>query len=119
MEKIEFSDEQVILFANTVSDRVQHIKPSQETKKMFDELDKKFDKLGHSVDLHINDFKHFSEEMTRRFDEHQKIQEKTLEELQKSIETKAGKWVERAVSWSIYLIFTILITAITGLVIIK
>lgn len=113
------SDDQLVKLAQSVANMASHVKPSQETLVMIEELDKKFDKLGHSVDLHINDFKHFSEEMTRRFDEHQKIQEKTLEELQKSIETKAGKWVERAVSWSIYLIFTILITAITGLVIIK
>lgn len=119
MEKIEFSDEQVILFANTVSDRVQHIKPSQDTKKMFDELDKKFDKLGHSVDLHVQDFKYFKDEMANKMDVHQRIQDETLKELRSQIDSKAGKWVEGALRWATYLIIGAVVVALLELVIKK
>ena len=119
MEKIEFSDEQVILFANTVSDRVQPVKSSQDTKKMFDELDKKFDKLGHSVDLHVQDFKYFKEEMSNKMDVHQRIQDETLKELRSQIDSKAGKWVEGALRWATYLIIGAVVVALLELVIKK
>lgn len=101
MEKIELSDEQVIIFANTVSEQIQHIKPSQETKKMLSELDKKYestdkkvDRLGFSLDLHINDNKHFNEETSRKLNETSIKLEEIKTVVKDGLSGKAGKWVE-------------------------
>ena len=94
------SDDQIILFANTVANAT-HLKPSQETKKMFDELDKKYestdkkvDRLGFSLDLHINDNKHFNEETSRKLDETSIKLEEIKTVVRDGLSGKAGKWVE-------------------------
>ena len=128
MEKIEFSDEQVILFANTVSDRVQHIKPSQETKKMLEELDKKTNNLekslssiDHKLDLHVSDFKHREESFKEFMDRHEKIQTETFREIKAQLQTlgesKAGIWVERAIRWVLYTIVGAVVLSILALVV--
>jgi len=113
------NDDQLVLLAQSVADKVSHIKPSQETIKMFDELDKKFDKLGHSVDLHVQDFKYFKDEMANKMDVHQRIQDETLKELRSQIDSKAGKWVEGALRWATYLIIGAVVVALLELVIKK
>lgn len=113
------NDDQLVSLAQTVADKVSHLKPSQETKKMFDELDKKFDKLGHSVDLHVQDFKYFKDEMANKMDVHQRIQDETLKELRSQIDNKAGKWVEGALRWATYLIIGAVIIALLEIVIKK
>ena len=128
MEKIEFSDEQVILFANTVSDRVQHIKPSQETKKMLEELDKKTNNLekslssiDHKLDLHISDFKHREESFKEFMDRHEKIQTETFREIKAQLQTlgesKAGIWVERAIRRVLNTIVVAVVLSILALVV--
>jgi len=113
------SDDQIVLLAQSVADKVSHIKPSQETIKMLDELDKKFDKLGHSVDLHVKDFKYFKDEMANKMDVHQRIQDETLKELRSQIDSKAGKWVEGALRWVTYLIIWAVAAALLELVVKK
>lgn len=113
------NDDQLVLLAQSVANQVSHIKPSQETKKMFDELDKKFDKLGHSVDLHVQDFKYFKEEVTKAFDEHNRLQRESNQEMRERIDSKAGKWVEGALRWATYLIIGAVVVALLELVIKK
>lgn len=113
------NDDQLVLLAQSVADKVSHIKPSLETIKMFDELDKKFDKLGHSVDLHVQDFKYFKEEVTKAFDEHNRLQRESNQEMKERIDSKAGKWVEGALRWATYLIIGAVIVALLEIVIKK
>lgn len=113
------SDDQIVLLVQSVANQASHLKPSQDTKKMFDELDKKFDKLGHSVDLHVQDFKYFKDEMANKMDVHQRIQDETLKELRSQIDSKAGKWVEGALRWATYLIIGAVVVALLELVIKK
>ena len=116
---MEITNDQLVMLASTIADKVAHLKSSPETKKMFDDIDKKVDKLSNSLDLHINDFKHFSDEMARRMDEHQKVQDATLIELKSNLEKKAGKWVENALRWVSFLVIGAVIFAMLDTVLRK
>ena len=113
------SDDQLVKLAQSVANMASHVKPSKETLVMIEELDKKFDKLGHSVDLHVQDFKYFKDEMANKMDVHQRIQDETLKELRSQIDSKAGKWVEGALRWATYLIIGAVVVALLELVIKK
>lgn len=108
---MNLTDEQVILLARSVADKVAHLKSSPETKKMFEEMNKKTDTLQkgmesmeHKMDMHVQDFRHFRETMANSMDNHQKVQDETLSELKKNIDLKAGKWVEGTIKWAALLI---------------
>lgn len=112
------SDEQLLKYAQSAVSQTSHLKPSLETKKMLDILDKKLDNTDKKLELHINDNEHFNNEMSRKLDDiREAIREQNVS-FEKSLESKAGKWVEKAVSWAIYLIMAILLSAIVGVVII-
>lgn len=107
---MNLTDDQVVLLASTVADKVAHLKSSPETKQMFEEMnkkqestDRKVEKLGFTLDLHINDNKHFNEETSRKLDDLKKIVESGLKE-------KANKWVES----SMKLVAVIVVTAVIG-----
>ena len=108
---MNITDDQVVLLVNSIADRISHLKSSPETKQMFEEMNKKTDTLQkgiesmeHKMDMHVQDFKHFRETMTNSMSNHQKVQDETLSELKKSIDLKAGKWVEGTIKWAALLI---------------
>ena len=108
---MNITDDQVVLLVNSIADRISHLKSSPETKQMFEEMNKKTDTLQkgiesmeHKMDMHVQDFKHFRETMTNPMSIHQKVQDETLSELKKSIDLKAGKWVEGTIKWAALLI---------------
>jgi len=108
---MELTDDNIIRLANTIADKIGHIQPSQKTKEMFEEMNKKtdtlqkgIDSMEHKMDLHVQDFRHFKESMTDCMSNHQKTQDDTLSELKKNMESKAGKWVEGTIKWAALLI---------------
>ncbi len=111
------TDDQLVKIIQSAANQAVHLKPSQGTQKMIEDLDKKFDKLTHSVDLHVQDFKYFKEKMAESMDTHQRIQDENLKSLQSRIDSKAGKWVEGALKWATYLIIGAVVVAILELVI--
>lgn len=115
MEHI-ITDDQLVKIINSAADKAAHLRPSQETQKMIEDLDKKFDKLNHSVDLHVQDFKYFKEKMAESMDMHQKIQDETLKELKSQLDRKAGKWVEGALRWATYLVIGAVVIALLELI---
>ena len=122
---MNLTDDQVVLLASTVADKVAHLKPSQETQKMFDEMNKKtdtlqkgIDSMEHKMDLHVQDFRHFRETMSLQMTNHQKTQDETLKELKCGIDSKAGKWVEGAMKWAAFLIIGAVLGALMKVILI-
>jgi len=116
---MNLTDDQVVLLASTVADKVAHLKPSLETQKMFDEMNKKtdtlqkgIDSMEHKMDMHVQDFRHFRELMATSMSNHQKVQDETLAELKKNLDSKAGKWVEGTIKWAALLIIGGVLVAI-------
>lgn len=127
-----FTDDQLLEFITKVSDsitnRIQHTSPSQKTKEMLEELDKKTNNLekslsniDHKLDLHVSDFKHREESFKEFMDRHEKIQTETFREIKEQLKTlgdsKAGVWVERAIRWVLYTIVGAVVLSIMALVV--
>lgn len=127
-----FTDDQLIEFITKVSDsitnRIQHNSPSQKTKEMLEELDKKTNNLekslsniDHKLDLHVSDFKHREESFRDFMDRHEKIQTETFREIKEQLknlgDSKAGIWVERAIRWVLYTIVGAVVLSIMALVV--
>ena len=127
-----FTDDQLIEFITKVSDsitnRIQHTSPSQKTKEMLEELDKKTNNLekslsniDHKLDLHVSDFKHREESFRDFMDRHEKIQTETFREIKEQLknlgDSKAGIWVERAIRWVLYTIVGAVVLSILALVV--
>ena len=127
-----FTDDQLIEFITKVSDsitnRIQHTSPSQKTKEMLEELDKKTNNLekslsniDHKLDLHVSDFKHREESFKEFMDRHEKIQTETFQEIKEQLknlgDSKAGIWVERAIRWVLYTIVGAVVLSIMALVV--
>ena len=127
-----FTDDQLLEFITKVSDsitnRIQHNSPSQKTKEMLEELDKKTNNLekslsniDHKLDLHVSDFKHREESFRDFMDRHEKIQTETFREIKEQLknlgDSKAGIWVERAIRWVLYTIVGAVVLSIMALVV--
>lgn len=127
-----FTDDQLLEFITKVSDsitnRIQHTSPSQKTKEMLEELDKKTNNLekslssiDHKLDLHVSDFKHREESFKEFMDRHEKIQTETFREIKAQLQTlgesKAGIWVERAIRRVLYTIVGAVVLSILALVV--
>ena len=127
-----FTDDQLLEFITKVSDsitnRIQHTSPSQKTKEMLEELDKKTNNLekslssiDHKLDLHVSDFKHREESFKDFMDRHEKVQTETFREIKEQLknlgDSKAGVWVERAIRWVLYTIVGAVVLSILALVV--
>ena len=123
---MELNDDQVILFANTVSKQIQHFNPSQKTLQMFEEMNKKnesmqksVDSVEHKMDLHVQDFGHFKDTMATWMETHSKQEQERNDLIQKQLDSKADKWVQKTLSSIGWFVILAVIGALLGLVIIK
>ena len=123
---MELTDEKLILLARSIADRVGHLNPSQKTLQMFEEMNKKNDSMQksvysveHKMDLHVQDFGHFKDTMATWMDTHSKQQEEHNVLIQKQLDSKADKWVQKILSSIGWFVILAVIGALLGLVIIK
>lgn len=123
---MELTDDKIILLARSVADQVGHLNPSQKTLQMFEEMNKKnesmqksVDSVEHKVDLHVQDFGHFKDTMATWMDTHSKQQEEHNILIQRQLDSKADKWVQKTISSIGWFVILAVIGALLGLVIIK
>jgi len=123
---MELTDEKLILLAQSIADRVGHLNPSQKTLQMFEEMNKKnesmqksVDSVEHKMDLHVQDFGHFKDTMATWMDTHSKQQQEHNVLIQKQLDSKADKWVQKTLSSLGWFVILAVIGALLGLVIIK
>ena len=123
---MELTDDKIILLARSVADQVGHLNPSQKTLQMFEEMNKKnesmqksVDSVEHKVDLHVQDFGHFKDTMATWMETHSKQQQEHNVLIQKQLDSKADKWVQKTISSIGWFVILAVIGALLGLVIIK
>lgn len=123
---MELTDEKLILLAQSIADRVGHLNPSQKTLQMFEEMNKKnesmqksVDSVEHKMDLHVQDFRHFQDKMATWMETHSKQQQEHNVLIQKQLDSKADKWVQKTLSGLGWFVILAVIGALLGLVIIK
>ena len=123
---MELTDDKIILLARSVADQVGHLNPSQKTLQMFEEMNKKnesmqksVDSVEHKVDLHVQDFGHFKDTMATWMETHSKQEQERNDLIQKQLDSKADKWVQKTLSSIGWFVILAVIGALLGLVIIK
>ena len=123
---MELNDETILLLSKSIANQISHINPSQKTKEMFDEMNKKnecmqksVDSVEHKMDLHVQDFGHFKDTMATWMDTHSKQQQEHNVLIQKQLDSKADKWVQKTISSLGWFVILAVIGALLGLVIIK
>lgn len=123
---MELTDDKIILLARSVADQVGHLNPSQKTLQMFEEMNKKnesmqksVDSVEHKMDLHVQDFGHFKDTMATWMETHSKQQQEHNVLIQKQLDSKADKWVQKTLSGLGWFVILAVIGALLGLVIIK
>lgn len=123
---MELTDDKIILLARSVADQVGHLNPSQKTLQMFEEMNKKnesmqksVDSVEHKMDLHVQDFGHFKDTMATWMETHSKQEQERNDLIQKQLDSKADKWVQKTLSSIGWFVILAVIGALLGLVIIK
>lgn len=95
---MELNDDQAIRFINTVTDKLSHLQPSQKTKEMFENIDKKQEDMKNVISEVKTDVKviismidSMKQLETERWKNHEKIQFERDIAISKEMGEKAGK----------------------------